>query len=329
LVLPQTDRAPELHRSQEVDQVEMAMDVESRLKTALDESRLLILGAQVLFGFQFEAVFQERFPHVSDAARHMHGAGLVLMLISISLLIAPSLFHQIVFAGNSRPGAIQMATMLAGISLLPLTVGLGISAFVALEHLFGRGFAIAAGSSFAAVGLSLLYGLGFALKRDRKTQMQETSSKTTLKSKIEQMLTEARVIIPGGQALLGFQLIATLTKAFDELPVLFKYIHCAALCAVALAVILLMTPAAVHRLGFQGEDDPEFFNIGSGLVIAASIPLALGISADVAVVFFKTTDDTFVALSAGVLALVSLLAFWLVYPIWLRARLSGQQHGWE
>jgi hypothetical protein len=39
----------------------MAMNVESRLKTALDESRLLILGAQVLFGFQFEAVFQDRF----------------------------------------------------------------------------------------------------------------------------------------------------------------------------------------------------------------------------------------------------------------------------
>ena len=47
------------------------MDVESRLKTALDESRLLILGAQVLFGFQFEAVFQERFPDISDTARHM------------------------------------------------------------------------------------------------------------------------------------------------------------------------------------------------------------------------------------------------------------------
>ena len=39
------------------------------------------------------------------------------------------------------------------------------------------------------------------------------------------MLTEARVIIPGGQALLGFQLIATLTKAFNELPDLFKYVH--------------------------------------------------------------------------------------------------------
>src|SRR5215218_2475130 len=112
----------------------MAMDVESRLKTALDESRLLILGAQVLFGFQFEAVFQERFPDISDTARHMHGAGLVLMLISISLLIAPSLFHQIIFAGESRPGAIGMATMLAGAGLLPLTIGLGVSAFVTFEH---------------------------------------------------------------------------------------------------------------------------------------------------------------------------------------------------
>lgn len=191
---------------------------------------------------------------------------------------------------------------------------------MALEHVFGRNFAIAAGASFTAVGLALLYGLGFVLRRDRKNQMQETSNKTPLKSKIEQMLTEARVIIPGGQALLGFQLIATFAKAFNELPDLFKYVHWAALCAVALAVILLMTPAALHRLSFQGEDDPEFFSIGSRLVIAASIPLAIGISGDVAVVFFKTTGDTAIALSAGAIALFALLAFWLAYPLWHRVR---------
>ena len=32
----------------------MKETLDSRLKTALDESRLLILGAQVLFGFQFQ-----------------------------------------------------------------------------------------------------------------------------------------------------------------------------------------------------------------------------------------------------------------------------------
>ncbi|WOH69099.1 DUF6328 family protein [Bradyrhizobium sp. BWA-3-5] len=300
------------------------MDVESRLKTALDESRLLILGAQVLFGFQFEAVFQERFPQISVESQLIHNVGLVLLLISVSLLIAPSLFHQIIFRGESKVAAIDVATLLAGASLLPLTVGLGISAFVAFDHLFGRTIGVTIGTVLTVIGLALLYGLGFALRRNGKTPMQETSKATPLKTKIEQMLTEARVIIPGGQALLGFQLIATLTKAFNELPALFKYIHCAGLCAVALAVVLLMTPAAVHRLGFQGEDDSEFFKIGSRLVIAATIPLAIGISSDVAVVFFKTTGSTSVALSAGAIALVALLGFWLAYPIWHRMR-SAQQ----
>jgi hypothetical protein len=296
------------------------MDIESRLKTALDESRLLILGAQVLFGFQFEAVFQERFSDLSEASRAIHSAGLVLLLISISLLIAPSLFHQIIFDGESRPAAIGTATMLAGASLLPLTIGLGVSAFVTFEHLFGRTVGIVAGTSFAGIGLAFLYGLGFVLKRNRTKQMPEISSKTPLKTKIEQMLTEARVIIPGGQALLGFQLVATLTKAFNELPAPFKYVHCVGLCAVALSVVLLMTPAAVHRLAFEGEDDSEFFRIGSRLVVAASIPLAVGISSDVAVVFFKTTESTAIALGAGAAALVALLGFWLAYPLWHRVR---------
>jgi len=51
--------------------------------------------------------------------------------------------------------------------------------------------------------------------------------------------------------------------------------------------------------------------------------LAIGISSDVAVAFFKTTEDTVVALSVGALALISLLGFWLAYPIWHRIRYLG------
>ena len=114
----------------------------------------------MLFGFQFEAVFQEPFPYISDTTRHMHGAGLVLMSISISLLIAPSLFHQTMFARRQPAGRHRNGDDLLrqASSLPPLTVGLGISVFVALEHLFGRTVAIAAGSAFTAIGLALLYG---------------------------------------------------------------------------------------------------------------------------------------------------------------------------
>ena len=301
------------------------MAIEDRLKTALDESRLLILGVQVLFGFQFEAAFQDLFANVPATSRYVHCAGLVLLLASLGLLIAPSLFHQIIDRGNSTPGAVRMATAFAGASLLPLTLGLGAAIFVTFEQLFGRSVGIAAGASLAALALLLLYGLGFALRGKREEEpMQHQRTSASLKSKIEQMLTEARVIIPGAQALLGFQLIAVLTKAFNELPSLFKYVHCVGLSAVALSVILLMTPAALHRIGFQGEDDPAFFRIGSWFVVAGSVPLAAGIAADVAVVFFAAIGSGSVAIAAGFVSLLVLLGFWLGYPFWLRATPHGR-----
>ena len=299
------------------------MAVEDRLKTALDESRLLILGVQVLFGFQFEAAFQDLFADVPAGSRHVHCAGLMLLLAAMGLLIAPSLFHQIIHRGNSTPGAVRMATAFAGASLLPLTLGLGVAIFVTFEQLFNRGVGIAAGVSLAAIALLLLYGLGFALREKREQPMQDQPTGVSLKSKIEQMLTEARVIIPGAQALLGFQLIAVLTKAFSELPPFFRYIHCAALSAVALSVILLMTPAALHRIGFRGEDSPTFFRIGSRFVVAGSVPLAVGIAADVAVVFFKALGSENGAIVAGLVSLFGLLGLWLGYPFWRRRSIAS------
>src|SRR3977135_895999 len=104
-----------------------SMEPDRKLKTALDESRLLILGAQVLFGFQFEAVFQELFENIPADSQAVHCAGLAALLITIGCLIAPSMFHQIVYRGESRQGALKTATALAGASLLPLTLGLGSS----------------------------------------------------------------------------------------------------------------------------------------------------------------------------------------------------------
>jgi hypothetical protein len=60
-------------------------------------------------------------------------------------------------------------------------------------------------------------------------------------------------------------LVTTLTRAFDNLPDPMKWLHAAALAAVALSVVLLMTPAALHRLAFHGEDDPDFSKSVRGL----------------------------------------------------------------
>ena len=45
------------------------MSLAKKVKTALDETRLLILGAQVLLGFQLNGVFQEAFAVLSESTR--------------------------------------------------------------------------------------------------------------------------------------------------------------------------------------------------------------------------------------------------------------------
>ena len=149
--------------------------------------------------------------------------------------------------------------------------------------------------------------------------MQEEKP-TPLTTKIEQMLTEARIIVPGAQALLGFQLTVTLTQAFGQLSDTLKLVHVASLCCVAVATILLMTPAALHRIAFAGEDTPSFFTLGSWFVILAPAPLALGIAGDLYVA--TATAATSLTLGAILaLAVLFLLAgLWYVLPIVLRAR---------
>jgi hypothetical protein len=299
----------------------MTKELDARLKTALDESRLLIMGAQVLFGFAFQGVFQELFRDIAPESRWMQCAALALLCGSVGLLIAPSMYHRVACRGQSRHRAIHVTGSLTGWSLLPLTLGLGASVFVVFDTMAGRAFGVAVGTALTATGLALLFGLGMVLRKHAKPFPPE--SETPLKSKIDQLLTEARVIIPGGQALLGFQFVATLSKSFHELPGWVQAMHAAGLIAVALSVLLLMTPAALHRMAYHGEDDPQFFRIGSALVIASALPLALGIAADIAVVLYSVSKDAAIALMAGATAFLALMTAWYVFPLAHR----GAQHG--
>ena len=62
------------------------------------------------------------------------------------------------------------------------------------------------------------------------------------------MLTEARVILPGVQAMLGFQLMVVMTDAFERLPVVYRDLHLVGLALTGVSTALLLAPAAIHRL---------------------------------------------------------------------------------
>jgi hypothetical protein len=129
------------------------------------------------------------------------------------------------------------------------------------------------------------------------------------------MLTEARVVLPGAQALFGFQLAIVLTQSFEQLPSASKITHMASLFLIALSIVLLMAPAAYHRIVYAGEDSQDMHRVGSALVTAATVPLALGLVGDIYVVITKTMGSPTAGVIAGGLALVFLIGLWHAYPL--------------
>jgi uncharacterized protein with PQ loop repeat len=93
-----------------------------------------------------------------------------------------------------------------------------------------------------------------------------------------------------------------------------------ALCCIALSIILLMAPAAVHRISFAGEDSPKFLAIGSWFVITGPFPLALGIALDTYVATTRALESTVAAASLAGLTALLLMLLWYAYPLFLRIR---------
>ncbi len=294
------------------------MSLSKKVKTALDETRLLILGAHVIFGFQLNGVFQEQFKTLSHSTKLLTCAGQALMTLSIGLLIAPSMQHRLVEKGEDSQRIHRVTSKFAGWALLPFEISLGLGMYVVFDHLYGREIAMAMGSAFCLLAGFFWYGLEFTIRRPENPSMSEIEKPTPIPVKVDQMLTEARVILPGAQALLGFQLTVTLTPAFDELPPEIKLLHMVALCCVGLSIILLMTPAALHRLSFRGEDTEDFLSLGSAFVIAAPAVLAVAIASDLFVASFKSSGLISVALANSSGALVLLIALWFLLPLALR-----------
>jgi hypothetical protein len=295
------------------------MKLDDILKTALDEMRMQMLAAEVLFGFQFASGFQSEFDRLSPLARYADATALILMVVAIALLIAVPSQHRLVEKGEATPRLYRAATLFACIALAPIALALACDFLVVTDYLFGAATGWIAAATVLVMGAGAWYGAALVLRhyvpRREQTMTAEKDGPTPLHSKIEQMLTEARVVLPGAQALLGFQFIAILTQAFGELPHDVRLIHFTALCAVALAIVLLITPAAIHRLTFDGSDRLRFHTIGSWLVTAALVPLAIGIACDLYVAVIKMLGDTSLALTVAISGFVLLVGLWYALPL--------------
>ena len=306
------------------------LKLKDKIKVVLDEGRMLILGAQVLLGFQYRSVFEAGFDKLPASSQLLKLMGLCLMLLAIMLLMSPGAFHRIVADGEDREEVHSFATSVMDWALLPFALSLGIDVYVATQKLAGTVYGIIGGTLALLFALFFWYGLemlrksehkhreGQALKDEKK---ESEDDGTKLKDKIEQVLTESRMVLPGAQALLGFQFATMLVEGFEKLPVSSRYVHLASLFLIALSIVFLMTPAAYHRLVERGEATEHFHRFASRMLIAAMIPLALGIAGDLFVVMRKVTESAKLGVTGAVVTLLVFYGFWFGYTFYRR----GQQ----
>jgi hypothetical protein len=142
-----------------------------------------------------------------------------------------------------------------------------------------------------------------------------TAQPLSLSDAATHLLNEARMVLPGIQALFGFQLISVFNPTFAQrLTRGEQLLHLGATTLVAVAVALVMTPAALHRqLEPRGLSD-GFVLISSRLLLWSMLPLAIGIATDLYLIARLILAATVPAVLLAVLLLAVYCTLWFLLP---------------
>jgi hypothetical protein len=299
--------------------------LENRVQNALDEGRILILGGQILLGFEYRSFFERGFEALPEWARAVKLVTLCVMFVAVALVIVPCPFHRLVEGGEDTERMHRVATRAAALALFPFALALGLEVLVAAVRVQDVAVRAALAAGIATSTVALVFWYGIPAWRRRPRRQENDMSGSDIEGKIRHVLTEARMILPGAQAMLGFQLAVTLMDAFDELPRPGQLAHVAAMLLTAFAIVLLVAPAAYHRLAEDGEETERFHQVASRFVVAALVPLALSMSCELGIVAYRLGESVGKAVALGAAGLVTLTAAWFGLPLGARVVLRSRR----
>lgn len=142
-----------------------------------------------------------------------------------------------------------------------------------------------------------------------------TIKKESLEEEVDHIIEEIRMVLPGIQALFGFQLIAVFNQRFSELlPRTGQVLHLAALILVAAAKGLIMAPATYHREAERGTISRYLADYASRLIMIAMLPLLVAISIEVALIAYAILSLLWVSVICGTALGLLFVSLWFIFP---------------
>src|SRR3954471_8105657 len=149
------------------------MKLTEKVKTALDETRILIMGAQILLGFQLRGVFADAFDALPSFDRFLFAAALGLLVVVVGLLIMPGPYHRMGEGGSDSGQLHDLVSLVADLALFPFALALGLGIFIASERMFGVVIGAVAGGGWTGLALALWYGIPRWRRRSRGARKRQ------------------------------------------------------------------------------------------------------------------------------------------------------------
>jgi len=150
---------------------------------------------------------------------------------------------------------------------------------------------------------------------NQKSSPRTEKEELPLSQAADVLLSEARMVLPGIQALFGFQLIAVFNSTFSEkLSAAEQRLHLLAIILVAISIVIIMTPAAYHRQTGTRTVTQQFIDISTRLMLLSVIPLAISICIEVYLISRLILNDVGVSLVITVGLFVLFVIMWFILP---------------
>ena len=148
----------------------------------------------------------------------------------------------------------------------------------------------------------------------------EGAEALSLTKAADHLIEECRMVLPGVQALFGFQLVAVFSERFDTaLTASEKMLHLVSIVLVVVSIALIMTPAAYHRLTSPDRVSAHFIRLSTRLLMAGMPALMAALVID-AYLVGRLIDGEHVGLALAAALFVVFVALWFVLPLVSRLR---------
>jgi len=138
----------------------------------------------------------------------------------------------------------------------------------------------------------------------------------SLDSAVRHILEECRMVLPGIQALFGFQLIAVFNDGFaQKLSTVEQELHYISTVLTVIAIALVMTPAALHRQVDPLASSRRFMRCSTILLLLSMFPLAISICLEIYLIANVITGLFWLSFLSAIGLLFLFSSLWVILPM--------------